>query len=71
MGKDPTDPLVTKETRAAERNEATRPADAGPEPTPEEEAAAEAHGPADAEAAEHAKEQYETGAQAKGEGRTP
>lgn len=72
MGTDPSDPLVSKQTRAAERREATRSAGAGPEPTAaEEEAAAEAHGPAGAGAAEHAEEQYETGALAKGEGRTP
>lgn len=71
MGTDPTDRLVSSETRDAERHEATLPADGGAAPTPEEEAAADAHGPADPEVVEQAKEQYETGAQAKGEGRTP
>lgn len=71
MGKDPTDRLVTSETREAERDEATNAADAGPEPTPEEEAAADAHGPVDEEIAANVQDQYETGAQAKGEGRTP
>ncbi len=71
MGKDPTDRLVTSETREAERHEARIAADGGPEPTPEEESAADAHGPVDEEIATNVEEQYETGAQAKGEGRTP
>jgi hypothetical protein len=71
MGKDPTDPLVSDETRQAEREEALLPADGGPEPTPEEEAAAESHGAVDAGIAADIADQYATGAQAKGEGRTP
>jgi hypothetical protein len=71
MGKDPTDGLVTSGTREAERGEATSGADGGPEPTPEEEAAADAHGPVDEEIAANVQQQYETGAQVEGEGRTP
>ncbi len=71
MGKDPTDRLVTSGTREAEREEATNAADGGPEPTPGEEATADAHGPVDEEIAANVQEQYENGAQVKGEGRTP
>ena len=71
MGKDPTDGLVTTTTREAERDEATSGADGGPEPTPEEEAAADAHGPVDEEIAANVQQQYQTGAQVEGEGRTP
>ena len=61
---------VSEDTRAAERREATLPADAGPEPTPEEAAAAERND-VDPSVAQSAKEATERGAKAKGEGRIP
>lgn len=59
---------VSDETRAAERKEATMPADAGPEPTPEEAEAAERND-VNPEVAKAEKEATERGANAKGEGR--
>lgn len=59
---------VSDETRAAERKEATMPADAGPMPTTEESEAAEKN-TVDPEVAKHEKEAAERGANAKGEGR--
>ena len=59
---------VSEETREAERREAMKPADAGPEPTPEEAAAAEKNDVDPAVAAAN-KEAIERGADAKGEGR--
>ncbi len=59
---------VSQETRAAERHEATMPADAGPMPTPEEEAAAEKNNVNPAVAAAE-REATERGANLKGEGR--
>ena len=61
---------VSKETRDAERREATLPADAGPEPTAEEAAAAERND-VDPSVAKAEKEATERGAKAKGEGRIP
>ena len=61
---------VSDETRAAERKEATMPADAGPEPTPEEAEAAERN-TVDPAVAKAEKEATERGANAKGEGRIP
>ena len=61
---------VSEETRAAERREATMPADAGPEPTPEEAEAAERNS-VSPEVAQAEKEATERGANAKGEGRIP
>ena len=59
---------VSDETRAAERKEATMPADAGAEPTPEEAEAAERN-TVDPAVAKAEKEATERGANAKGEGR--
>ncbi|MEA3075227.1 MAG: hypothetical protein QOF60_135 [Actinomycetota bacterium] len=59
---------VTKATREAERREATMPADAGPEPTADEAAAAEGND-VDPEVAKANKEAVERGADVKGEGR--
>lgn len=57
-------------TRAAERRDATMPADSGAEPTPEEEAAAEQAPVGDQDAvAEHHSDMAEKGANQKGEGR--
>jgi len=61
---------VTAATREAERREAQMPADAGPMPTPEEEAAAEQN-TVDPAVAEAEKEATERGANQKGEGRLP
>ena len=61
---------VSDETRAAERKEATMPADSGPEPTPEEAEAAERNS-VDPDVAAAEKEATERGANAKGEGRIP
>jgi hypothetical protein len=59
---------VTKETREAERREAQMPADAGPEPTPEEAEAADRN-TVDPEVAKAEKEATERGARVQGEGR--
>ena len=59
---------ISAETREAERREAMMPADAGPEPTPEEAAAAEQNDVDPAVAAAN-KEAIERGADLKGEGR--
>jgi hypothetical protein len=59
---------VSEETKAAERREAQMPADAGPMPTPEEEAAAEQND-VDPAVAQAEKEATERGANLKGEGR--
>jgi hypothetical protein len=67
---DTTAARVTKETREAERREATMPADAGAEPTAEEAAAAERND-LDPEVARANREAVERGADAKGEGRIP
>ena len=61
---------VSEETRQAERREATMPADAGPMPTAEEEAAADRN-ELDPAVAAAEKEAYERGANQKGEGRLP
>jgi hypothetical protein len=61
---------VTAATREAERREAQMPADAGPMPTPEEEAAAEQN-TVDPAVAQAEKEATERGANLKGEGRLP
>jgi len=60
----------SRETRAEERREAKDTADAGREPTPEEEEAADLNEP-DEEVAEHYREMTERGANQKGEGRVP
>jgi hypothetical protein len=59
---------VSEETREAERREAMMPADAGPMPTPEEEALAEQND-VDPAVAQAEKEATERGARQKGEGR--
>ena len=59
---------VSDETKAAERREATMPADAGGEPTPEEAAAAEQN-ELDPQVAKSNQEALERGANARGEGR--
>jgi hypothetical protein len=59
---------VSDETRAAERKDATMPADAGAEPTSEEAEAAERN-TVDPAVAKAEKESTERGANAKGEGR--
>lgn len=61
---------VTAATREAERREAQMPADAGPMPTPEEEAAAEQND-VDPAVAQAEREATERGANQKGEGRLP
>lgn len=61
---------ISEATREAERREAQMPADAGPMPTPEEEAAAEQNDVDPAVAAAE-KEATERGANQKGEGRLP
>jgi hypothetical protein len=58
------------ETRAAERDEATTPAGADREPTPEEQRLADEHD-ADPDVAEHEREMAERGARQQGEGRIP
>lgn len=68
MGKDPTDDLVSDETRRAEEDEATEQAGADRMPTPEEERIAEQQD-LDPAAAEAYRKAAETGANAKGEGR--
>lgn len=55
-------------TKAADAVDARQAPDAGPEPTPEEEQAAERAAPADPEVAETYKEQMERGAALEGEG---
>lgn len=55
-------------TEAVEHHDAQARPDAGPEPTPEEEAAAERAAPADPDVAESYKEQVEKGAKLEGEG---
>ena len=66
---DPQEPTpVTDATREAERNEAMMPADAGPEPTADEAAAAEQNSASPGVAA-HNKEMMERGANQQGEGR--
>ena len=59
---------VSDATREAERREAMMPADPGPEPTAEEERAAEKNSPSP-EVAAHNKEMVERGANQQGEGR--
>jgi hypothetical protein len=68
MTQNPDVTRVSDETRAAERKEATMPADAGPMPTAEEDEAAERN-TVDPDVAEAEKEATERGARAKGEGR--
>ena len=58
------------ETREEERREAKDAADAGREPTPEEEEAADSNEP-DEDVAEHYEEMTERGAKQRGEGRVP
>jgi hypothetical protein len=65
---DSTDDQVTDETRAAEEGEEHVTAHADREPTPEEEAAADALPPLDPEVAENYQRQAEVGAQVQGEG---
>lgn len=60
---------VDENTRRAERHDAQAEPSGGPEPTSEEEAAAERAAPADAEASEHYEEYLEKGAEHEGEGR--
>jgi hypothetical protein len=59
------------ETRAEEAREARKGADAGRPPTPDEEAAADEHGDAPGDVAEHYEEMLERGAHQEGEGRIP
>jgi hypothetical protein len=68
MNDKPTRP--SSETRAAERDEAKRPAGAGRDATPEEAERADDHdlGP---DVAEHVREMNERGANQEGEGRLP
>jgi hypothetical protein len=65
---EPTTP--SRETRAAEREQAEVRAKADRPPTDDEEAAADEH-EMDPEAAAHAEEMYERGAHQEGEGRLP
>jgi hypothetical protein len=60
----------SRKTRDEERREAKDTADAGREPTPEEEEAADRNEP-DPEVAEHYEEMTERGANQEGEGRVP
>ena len=62
---------VSDATREEDRKDAQAAHDAGPGPTGEEEAAAEAAGSADPNVAKSASEQYERGANNPGEGRLP
>lgn len=64
---DPTDDLVTDETRAVEADEATERAGADREPTPDEERLAEAN-ELDPDVADAYEEANERGANVKGEG---
>jgi hypothetical protein len=63
------DPNVSNETHDAEVEDETVHSGADREPTPEEEAAADAAGPLDPSVAEAYKEQAERGANVEGEGR--
>ncbi len=56
-------------TKAADAVDARQPADGGPEPTPEEEEAAERAAPADEHVAESYEDQLERSADLEGEGR--
>lgn len=67
MGDTPDTELDPK-TESAERHDAHAAPSGGPEPTPEEERAAERAAPADPEVAQNYKEQLETGADLEGEG---
>jgi hypothetical protein len=71
MAGDPTDALVTGETRSTEDADAQTGVDADREPTPEEEAAAERGAAQAPDVSESYKEQAERGANHPGEGRTP
>ncbi len=62
--------LPTKTTRDEEASEARQSADAGREPTAEEEAAADSNTP-DPSVASHEQEMNERGATQEGEGRLP
>jgi hypothetical protein len=62
---------ITQATKDADRAAANAEHGAPQVPTPEEEAAAERHGAASPETAEHYEEMLEKGANAKGEGRLP
>jgi hypothetical protein len=71
MAGDPTDELVSDETRAAEDADAQKDISTDREPTPDEEAAAERGAEQVPDVSDSYKEQAERGANAKGEGRTP
>lgn len=60
----------SRRTRAEERKDAASPARPDREPTPDEEAAADAH-PLDPDAARRAEAMYRRGADEPGEGRLP
>ena len=60
---------LDEKTKAAEAHDAQADPSGGPQPTPDEEAAAEKAAPADPKVAESYKDQLETGAEQEGEGR--
>jgi hypothetical protein len=71
MAGDPTDELVSDETRSVEESDAHQDISPDREPTPEEEAAAERGAEQVPDVSDSYKEQAERGANAKGEGRVP
>jgi hypothetical protein len=71
MAGDPTDALVSGETRDAEQGDAHKDISPDREPTPEEEAAAERGAEQVPDVSDSYKEQAERGANHPGEGRTP
>jgi len=64
----PDDANVSDATRQAEERDAAKGRDPGRMPTPEEAQAADSQGPVDPEVARNEREQYERGANVKGEG---
>ncbi len=71
MADEPTDDIVSSETREEEEREAKDEIDPGRGPTPEEETAAERSAPASDETRAGYEDMLDKGANAKGEGRTP
>lgn len=65
---DTPDTSIDEKTQEVERHDAQAQPSGGPEPTPDEERAAERAAPADPEVAESYEEQLETGAEVEGEG---
>jgi hypothetical protein len=63
--------LISDSTRAEEERDAAASHDAGPMPTPEEEAAAKKNVPVDDKVKDAYKEQVQRGANVEGEGEVP